>query len=852
MNETADRDDDTLLEDLLAEWLRRREVGEAADVDALCVARPDLAPALRAMTALAVALPGREAVVEDPLLGRRLGDRYVLTACLGAGGMGLVYAGRDEQLGRDVAVKVLDDLFARDPGRVQRFEREARALAAVADPHIVAVHDLDLRGRPPYLVMDRVFGFDLATFVRALREDVADGRLPSAERVGAVVRRLTDTDTIDEVFARPWPLLVARLGQQMGQALHAAHAVGVVHRDVKPSNFMLDAKGRVRLLDFGLARSDLDPTLTRADTRLGTPLYMPPEVVRGTAATVAGDVYALGATLYELLCLQPPFVGQGSELETRILCDEPPSPRVHRMHVPRDLAAVCLEALAKNPVHRYESAAAFAADLARFATFEPVLARARAWPAPVRTAIGTFRRYRGAIVATVGLVVVATLVAIAAGHLLGSERARAAAADVRAQRAEAAALHAGLSPYLGFAAGRNERLSDPGRAATLAALDRILALTPDDDVARFLRLWVRGEEEPAATTVAGDRTELSARLGAERLQRLYADVACALQQRNRTDRAAGAAQMEAALIALEAEPKPWGGIARRLHITTALQLAEFDLDRRPELADVVLGAVAEIEAERHRELADLAAGDAGRTAFTWFARGAALLLHDDLRGARDAYRESHRLCAAQPATLHALARVHRLLGEPTLALACIEDALAATPTPHVNHLEQHALALLALGEFPRVDAVLARFPDDPDSRARRHILLLRARVRQAALESGDAARTRLLADADASLLALHAFAAQGRLGTRQVRAMETGAADVSALRTATPVERIALYVGLLLEGAGGSAVGDPLARHLLDRLGDALVDAGHARLGELLHAQAQALTRLEQDGVLVR
>ncbi len=828
-------DDDDVLESLLAEWLRRREAGERSiDLDVLCGARRDLAPALRAMTALAAVLPGAESVPDDPLLGRQLGGRYRLTARLGAGGMGLVYAAHDEDLHRDVAVKVLDDLFARDADRVQRFEREARGLAAIDDPHIVAVHDLDVRADPPYLVMDRVFGVDLAALVRALREVTPAGRLSPPERVGDLVRRLTGGDAVAAVFQQPWPLVVAALGQQMCQALHAAHTLGVVHRDVKPSNFMLDARGRVRLLDFGLARSTVDPTLTRADARLGTPLYMSPEVVRGEPATPASDVYGLGATLYELLCLQPPFAGQGSELETRILCDEPPPPRTHRASVPRDLGAVCLQALAKVPARRYAGAAAFAADLARFAAFEPVLARARAWPGPVRAAIGTFRRYRGAIVAAAALVVVAGVAATAAGHLLGSEQTRAAAAAAGVRRTEAAALHARLSPYVGFAAGRDDRLRDPARTATLAALDRILTLTPEDDLARFLRWWMRGEEDPPATLVPADHAVLAGALGEERLARLAAG-ARALQARNRTDRAVGAAQMQAALGAGDAEPLH--PIARRLRVTIALQLAEFDIDQRQAMADLVL---------------DLLAGDAERTAFALFARGAALLLHEDLRAARDAYLECDRLCPDQPSTLHALARIHRLLGEPSRALPCIERAVALTPTPHVNHLEQLAVVLAALGEFARADAVLALFPDDQDSNVRRHLVAARARTRQAAIEGDAGVRDRLLTEADTHLEAMRGLAARGRLGGRQTNAMETARADVEELRADRPDQRVALYLRFLLDGPGGNAMGGPLARQLLDRLGISLTEAGQPQLGELLRQQADALLRLEKDGVVVR
>ena len=847
------RGDDGLVENLLARWLADAEAGSPPSLTDLCASRPDLLAALREMTALARTLPGAETMPADPLLGRALGGRYVLTSRLGAGGMGLVYAGRDAHLGREVAVKVLDDLFAGDRDRVARFEREAHSLAALDDPRIVAVHDLDLTASPPFLVMDRITGFDLGAFVRTLRELVPVGRLPDAHHVAAAVAELAppSADAASELFVKPWPLLVALLGQQMCAALRAAHQLGVVHRDIKPSNFMLEPSGRLRLLDFGLARSDRDASLTGAGARVGTPLYMAPEQLRTGEGTPASDLYALGATLYELLCLQPPFAGHGTELEMKILFDEPPPPRMHRERVPRDLAAVCLKALIKNPARRYRSAADLEADLGRFAAFEPVLARPRVWPAPVRVAIGAARRYRGALLVTVVLVAAAAIGASTAGHLLGTHRALASAAEVATRRAEVARLHEGLSPFLGFAAGRADRLRDPGRAAALAALDRILTLAPGDSVARFLRLWVRGDESPPPADVAADEAALTRQFGEPRLRRLL-DAARALQERARVDAAAGAAQMDAALGQLDAEPKPLDAVARRLYVTIALQLGEFDRDRRREVADLVLDAIAEDEAARRRDLADFAADYSGCTAFTWFVRGAALLMHADLRGARAAYTESDRLCPGQPSTLHGLARIHRMLGQPSEALRCVEAALAVTPEPHVNHLEQHALALQAVGQFERADAVLVRFPDDRDSQAKRHLTAACGRTLQAALVDDAAERTRLLADAEASLAVLRALAEQKHLSKQQVRALETTSGWIGVLQTASAEDRVGLCVSLLLEGPDGRAAGDPLARQLLDRLGETLLEAGQASLGRLVRAQAAALKRLEQDGVRVR
>ncbi len=170
---------------------------------------------------------------------------------------------------------------------------------------------------------------------------------------------------------------MASVGLQSADALAHAHHHGVIHRDVKPSNLLIDAQGNIWVTDFGLARRLADPGLTHQDSLLGTPRYMSPEQAR-TTGRIDGrtDVYSLGATLYELLTLRPPFDGQSAaELIDQIGRDDPLSPRKHEPRVPRDLETIVLKALAKRPVDRYGSAAELAEDLARFLSYAPVRAR---------------------------------------------------------------------------------------------------------------------------------------------------------------------------------------------------------------------------------------------------------------------------------------------------------------------------------------------------------------------------------------------------------------------------------------------------------------------------------------------
>jgi tetratricopeptide (TPR) repeat protein len=277
----------------------------------------------------------------------RVGPYEVLEE-LGRGGMGIVYKGQDATLCRPVAVKVLRPELADERARA-RFLREARAAARLRHEHVVHVYAVDQTADGlPYLVMEYVAGSTLAAHVRGRRLD---------------------------------PRQAVALLVQVADALTAAHDAGLVHRDVKPGNVLLEpaADGRVtaKLTDFGLARdAGIGGTLTGEGDLAGTPAYMSPEQVRGAARLDARtDVYGLGATLYEALTGEVPFRGTPAAVLHQVLEEEPRPPRRLNEAIPRDLETVCLKALAKEPGRRYPTAAAFADDLRRFLMGEPVRAR---------------------------------------------------------------------------------------------------------------------------------------------------------------------------------------------------------------------------------------------------------------------------------------------------------------------------------------------------------------------------------------------------------------------------------------------------------------------------------------------
>ena len=271
---------------------------------------------------------------------------YRVLAELGRGGMGIVLRGYDDSLRRMVALKVLRPELADPDGRA-RLVREARLAARLRHDHVVPVYAvLDPPGGLPCVVMEFVAGPTLAQ-----RAHAQPPLLPRA---------------------------AAELVAQVADALAAAHAAGLVHRDVKPANVLLDiSTGRARLADFGVARGDRDTTaFTRAGAVVGTPAYMSPEQARGEPADARADVYGLGATLYETLTGEAPFRGASwHQVLRQVLDEEPRPPRQLNEAVPRDLETVCLKAMAKEAHRPYATAADLAADLRRFLRGEPTRAR---------------------------------------------------------------------------------------------------------------------------------------------------------------------------------------------------------------------------------------------------------------------------------------------------------------------------------------------------------------------------------------------------------------------------------------------------------------------------------------------
>jgi len=273
-------------------------------------------------------------------------SHYEIQALLGGGAMGEVYRVRDTRLQCIRALKLLRQPCAGDSADRDRFLREARAAAALNHPGICTVHEIDEVNGQAFIVMEYVPGQDLAA-------RIAVGPLAPAEAL--------------------------QIAREIGEALRAAHAAGIVHRDIKPRNIRLMPDGHVKIVDFGLAKLAGAEELTRSGAVAGTPAYMAPEQARGSPVDGRCDLWALGVVLYEMLSGHPPFPGRQGLAALYAICNEAPQPLPALAGAPPGLAAVIDRCLDKNAAHRYPDADAFLADLAALTAPKspPLLARGR-------------------------------------------------------------------------------------------------------------------------------------------------------------------------------------------------------------------------------------------------------------------------------------------------------------------------------------------------------------------------------------------------------------------------------------------------------------------------------------------
>jgi serine/threonine protein kinase/tetratricopeptide (TPR) repeat protein len=479
---------DPVLEDLVAEITDRLQAGDPVDQAAYLARYPEysgelrrLLPALEMMAELGSATGPVDVrprpIAPGPLdeLGL-LGDFRLLRE-IGRGGMGIVYEAEQLSLRRRVALKVLPFASALDARQIQRFQVEAQAAACLHHPHIVPVHGVGCERGVHYYAMQLIEGQSLAAMIGELRrlDGLDPGDAPAADLAAIATSDLaarllsggapgrpgaggSDAPTAAfPVSASPPPAptpaappagrtassgsstrtrsyirAAARLALEAAEALDHAHARGILHRDIKPGNLLLDAEGRLWVTDFGLAQVRGDDRLTLTGDLLGTLRYMSPEQALGRRVVIDGrtDVYSLGVTLYELLTLRPAVDGRDrAEILRRIADGEPPPLRKVNPAVPTDLETIVARAMDKEPGARYATARDLADDLRNYVEDRPIRARR---PSLADRARRWGRRHRTlAWSATMTVLVAALMLAGSIGYVARDRAARLAQAGQR-------------------------------------------------------------------------------------------------------------------------------------------------------------------------------------------------------------------------------------------------------------------------------------------------------------------------------------------------------------------------------------------------------------------------------------
>ncbi|MEX2318187.1 MAG: serine/threonine-protein kinase [Pirellulales bacterium] len=445
---SADASSRRRLAGVLEDYLADLERGVPQDEQALLAAHPDLADELRPYLDSLQLLHGaardmraaKTVISEagDDAAGQRarqIGD-YRIVREIGRGGMGIVYEAHQKSLNRRVALKILPFAAVLDQRQIARFRNEAQAAAQLHHPHIVPVFAVGQEQGVYYYAMQHIDGQSLEQVIAELRKG-AEKLADQSTQVAGAANGSTTTEHLVPASAPSSPRsigqgdffrTVARLGKESAEALQHAHEHGILHRDVKPSNLLVDERGKLWVTDFGLARMQTDSGMTMTGDVVGTLRYMSPEQAAGRTALVDArtDVYSLGATLYELLTQRQAHPGDDRQSLLRQIVEvEPIRPRRLNPAVPIDLETIVLGAMAKSRDERYASAQALADDLERFLSGKPTLARR---PTIFDRTAKWARRHRSLVAVAAAALVLLTLVSAVGMALLVREQARTSAA----------------------------------------------------------------------------------------------------------------------------------------------------------------------------------------------------------------------------------------------------------------------------------------------------------------------------------------------------------------------------------------------------------------------------------------
>lgn len=375
-DETHDEASEKLLDSIVDDFTRQIRAGQNPQVVDFQERHPQLHCQLGELLGSVAAIEGLKSAAAGSTasfdrtqfpMPETIGEYDVISE-LGRGGMGVVYLGKHQTLGRQVAIKVLPPSLASSEDRVDRFQGEARAAARLHHTHIVGVFGVGQNESFHYYVMDYVAGRGLDELIveRKMKDNSSDSDSASS------AQPKTASNRSDQAHYR-W---AARVGADLADALAYAHGQGVFHRDLKPSNFLLGDDGIVRITDFGLAKySGSDVHLTKTGDLIGTPQYLAPESLKGQYDGQS-EVYCLGLTIYELVGSQPAFAGGSpAEVLNKITTTRPAVLHKLNSKIPTDLSTIIEKAISKEPESRYQDAKAFRDDLLAFSEGRAISAR---------------------------------------------------------------------------------------------------------------------------------------------------------------------------------------------------------------------------------------------------------------------------------------------------------------------------------------------------------------------------------------------------------------------------------------------------------------------------------------------
>ncbi len=503
------------LNEVLLVYLEECEAGRCPDREELLDAYPDLRDDLLLFFAEQDRLDGLGGFLRRNVIHThpgQLGD-FRLIREVGRGGMATVYEAEQISLKRRVALKTLPFVSAVDPRQLQRFRNEASAAAHLRHENIVSVFAVGCERGVHYFAMQYVDGQSLAALIAEKR------RLRDRKNSETTIE-MGHVSTEPQFSHMSWCDWVVEIGKQAALALEHAHHSGVVHRDIKPGNLMLDINGHLWITDFGLAQVASDHDLTMSGELLGTLRYASPEQMEGRRGTVdhRTDIYSLGATLFELLTLRPALDGRDrQELLQQIAVEDPPLLRSLNPQVAESLETIVLKTLRKNPSERYMTAQDLADDLQRFLDRTPVMARP---PKPTELLWAWMRRHPKSLLAGMTAMICVTFFSILIAILVGAERERTRAAQQLAHDA-----------YL----AEQKRAEEAVSRLLLArrAVDELIVISDEELAGRPEMLLLRKRLLRSALTFyqeflkerEGDtKTQTELLETAERVQRILADL----------------------------------------------------------------------------------------------------------------------------------------------------------------------------------------------------------------------------------------------------------------------------------------------------------------------------------------